>query len=305
MISFLANTKNFYPFRHCRHTSQQNLTSPHQVYQVIHYFKTMLLNIYSDGSKTNSGTGCAFVIFHSFSVIEHGQFTLGKHNSVYQAELVAILDSLKCLLSVPINTCYSDINIFSDSISSLLSIKDCNTKSSIVREIQKLVKFFTVFTNLNFYWCKGHTGILGNEMADYFAKESTLSPSCTIQEPLLPLSHLKHVVKSKSNLSWLNRWSTSDNGRITYSFIPGSIPKHLLSKSFSHKITQVLTGHCKLNFFLNSIGKTLDPSCSCRKGIETVNHYLWNCENEEINRSVTIKKPVLRKEYLRRGQFDF
>ena len=107
---------------------------------------------------------------------------------------------------------------------------------------------------------------------------------------LLPLSHLKHVVKSKSNLSWLNRWSTSDNGRITYSFIPGSIPKHLLSKSFSHKITQVLTGHCKLNFFLNSIGKTLDPTCSCRKGIETVNHYLWNCENEEINRSVTIKK---------------
>ena len=253
-------------------------------------FQDNVINIYSDGSKTNSGTGCAFVIFHSFSAIEHGQITLGESNSVYQAELVAILNSLKCLFSLPVNACFSEINVFSDSISSLLSIKDCNTKSSIVREIQKLVKFFTVFTNLNFYWCKGHTGILGNEMADYFAKESTLNPSCTKQEPSLPLSHLKNVVKSKSKLSWLNRWRSSDNGRITYSFIPGSIPKHLLSKSFSHKITQVLTGHCKLNFYLNSIGKTLDPTCSCGKGIETVNHYLWNCENEELNRSDTIKR---------------
>ena len=76
-------------------------------------------------------------------------------------------------------------------------------------------------------------------------------------------------------------------------------------KSFSHKITQVLTGHCKLNFFLNSIGKTLDPTCSCRKGIETVNHYLLKCENEEINRSDTIKKLVLRKEYLTRQITNF
>ena len=63
-----------------------------------------------------------------------------------------------------------------------------------------------------------------------------------------------------------------------------------LSKTFSHKLTQVLTGHCKLNFFLNSIGKTLDPSCPCGKGIETVHHYLWVCQLEELNRTNTIRR---------------
>ena len=58
----------------------------------------------------------------------------------------------------------------------------------------------------------------------------------------------------------------------------------------SHKLTQVLTGHCKLNFFLNSIGKTLDPSCPCGKGIETVHHYLWVCQLEELNRTNTIRR---------------
>ena len=240
--------------------------------------------------KTNSGTGCAFVLFRSASVIEHGQCKLGDDNSVYQAELIAILNSLKYIFSLPIHECFSQINIFSDSISSLLSIKDSNTKNSIAREIQYFVKFFTAFTSVNFYWCKGHTNILGNEMADYFAKDSILNPICLKQELPLPISHLKNTVKSKSKSTWLDRWRTSDNGRITHSFIPDSMPKHLLSKSLSHKITQVLTGHCKLNFFLNSIGKTLDPSCSCGKGIETINHYLWVCINEEVNRINTLKK---------------
>ena len=70
------------------------------------------------------------------------------------------------------------------------------------------------------------------------------------------------------------------------------------SLNLSHKITQVLRGHCKLNFFLNNIGKTLDPSFSCCKGIETINHYLWVCINEEVNRINTLKKACFCKEYL-------
>ena len=99
------------------------------------------------------------------------------------------------------------------------------------------------------------------------------------------------VIDLNLNLStWVNRWQKSTNGQVTHSFIPDSIPKHLISKTFSHKLTQVLTGHCKLNFFLNSIGKTLDPSCPCGKGIETVHHYLWECQLEEVNRASTIRK---------------
>ena len=257
-----------------------------------HYplFQENFINIYTDGSKTDSGTGCAFVLFRPDSTIHHGQCKLGDDNSVYQAELVAILNSFKFIMKLSVNECFSQINVFSDSIAALLSIKDCNTKNSIARNIQYFVKFFSAFTSVKFYWCKGHNKIIGNEMADYFAKDSISNPNCLNQVFPLPISHVKNKVKSKSKTSWFNRWKTSTNGRITFSFIPDGMPKYLQSKSLSYKVTQILTGHCKLNFFLNSIGKTLDPCCSCRKDIETVNHYLWYCSKEEINRSSTLKK---------------
>jgi ribonuclease HI len=167
-------------------------------------FQKNTINIYTDGSKTNSGTGCAFVLFRSTS-IEHGQCKLGTDNSVYQAELTAILHSFKHILTLPIYECFSQINIFSDSIPSLLSIKDSQTKNSIAQEIQKFVKFFSLFTIVKFNWCKGHNNILGNEMADFFAKESTLNPICLLKELPLPISHLKSTVKAKSLSTWVNR----------------------------------------------------------------------------------------------------
>ena len=130
-------------------------------------------------------------LFHSASVAEHGQCKFGNGNSLYQAEPIAIINSLEYIFSVPIHECFSQINIFSDSISLLLSIKDIYQR--LTREIQYFVKFFTAFTSVNFYWRKVHSNILGNEMADYFAKDSTLNPIS---------------VKSKSKSTWLDRWRT-------------------------------------------------------------------------------------------------
>ena len=130
-------------------------------------------------------------------------------------------------MKLSVNECFSQINVFSDSIAALLSIKDCNTKNSIARNIQYFVKFFSAFTSVKFYWCKGHNKIIGNEMADYFAKDSISNPNCLNQVFPLPISHVKNKVKSKSKTSWFNRWKTSTNGRITFSFIPDGMPKYL------------------------------------------------------------------------------
>ena len=123
------------------------------------------------------------------------------------------------------------LNVFSDSIAALLSIKDCNTKNSIARNSQYFGEMVSAFTSIKFYWCKGHNKIIGNEMADYFAKDSISNPNCLNQVFPLPISHVKNKVKSKSKTSWFNRWKTSTNGRITFSFIPDGMLKYLLSKS--------------------------------------------------------------------------
>ena len=41
-----------------------------------------------------------------------------------------------------------------------------------------------------------------------------------------PLSHLTTIVREKSGHDWLDRWRTSENGRLTYNLIPNKLPPH-------------------------------------------------------------------------------
>ena len=250
------------------------------------------INIYTDGSKTPAGTGCAFVLFPPNPLsIYHEQFKLGPDNSVFQAELVAILHSLKYLLSLPsklITSC--SINIFTDSESSLKTIFDNNTDNDIVRDIHKYLQFYSTISNVTMSWCRGHSGIIGNEMADYFARQSVLFPHFNNRYKI-PISHLKFKLKQNSQATWLERWQKSPNARNTFDFIPVlPPPKHFVNKEHSHKLTQILTGHCRLNMYLNYIGVIEDPACKCEEYVETVDHYLFYCKLESINRTNTLIK---------------
>ena len=250
------------------------------------------INIYTDGSKSSLGTGCAFVLFppHPHR-INHKEQKMSADNSVYQAELLAILLGLKYLLTLPaklISSC--SINFYTDSMSSTNSISDVNADNPIVREIHKLLRFYNVFTNVNFFWCKGHSNIIGNELADYFARQSVLQCPNNSIICRVPLSYIKLAVRSKSKSDWLSRWQTSEKGRDTFQFIPSVPPPHMLTKESNHKLTQILTGHCRLNMYLNYIGVKEDPVCLCGGYLETVDHYLFVCELETINRTNTIMK---------------
>ena len=252
-------------------------------------FQKGVINIYTDGSKSDAGTGSAFVVFRPNMLLEHGQNRLGIGNSVYQAELVAIKNSLIHLFTLPVRECFSKINIYSDSLSSLNSIDDCESKNETVKEIQKYIRFFSKFTEVHLAWCKGHNKILGNELADYFAKDSVSNPLISSEDIPLPISHLKETIRKKSKFLLTERWEQSENGRLTHDFIPRETPNHVY-ESNSHKMTQVLTGHCRLKFYLSSIGKSLNPVCDCGLAIETVPHYLFYCPLENENRTNSLIK---------------
>ena len=250
------------------------------------------INIYTDGSKSSLGTGCAFVMFPPMPHhLYHKQLKLDSENSVYQAELVAILHSLKHIMDLPCKLLSScKITIFTDSQSSINEISDNDSQNRIVREIHKYVQLFSSFTNLSFVWCKGHSDIIGNEMADYFARKSVIS-SVSSKIYKLPISHLKSKVKRKAEENWLNRWRNSTNARTTFSFFPHTqIPDHIRKKEHNFKITQVLTGHCRLNMYLNSIGVESNPACKCEEYVETIDHYLFDCKLEHVNRTNTMIK---------------
>ena len=76
--------------------------------------------------------------------------------------------------------------------------------------------------------------------------------------------------------------------------MPGNPPKHYNQRHYDHKMTQILTGHSRLNMYLHSIGiEDISPRCECDEDIETSEHYLFSCPLHDEYRHKTIEKRAM------------
>ena len=144
----------------------------------------------------------------------------------------------------------SEILIFSDSQSVLTSLKNYNHENSIFQILQ-LYKVFSLILTISKIWCPGHKGIPLNELADYFAKSSY---SCKNTKHFDIPYRLKSTVRTIHHYLWQAEWNTSNKGRTTYEFFQSvKLPKFYEKSNSDHKLTQILTGHCKFNLYLQTI----------------------------------------------------
>ncbi|GBN79880.1 hypothetical protein AVEN_209468-1, partial [Araneus ventricosus] len=127
-------------------------------------------NIYTDGSKSEQGVGTAFRAFDSSNTLSQSwQAKLHPRNTVYQAELVGLLEASKYAARSSTAT-----KIWNDSLSSLQALQDPKTTSPIARQIQQIL---LENPHISLGWIKAHVGHEGNEKADELAKEAILSPT--------------------------------------------------------------------------------------------------------------------------------
>ena len=234
---------------------------------------------YTDGSKSDYGTGCSVEpMSHN---VKANKFKLRKDNSIFQAEAFAILQVLVYLLTIPImKLSTKNVLIFTDSKSVLKSLQDCYHESSMIQNILLLHRLIYKITNtsISLKWCPGHKDILGNELADFFAMKSYANFNCSTYFLPFPVSSMKQNVRKINRKKWQLIWDQSTKGRTTYEFLQSvELPASYLRSTVSHKLTQILTGHCCLNFYLSTIGRASTPVCKCKQGIETIDHYLFKC----------------------------
>ncbi|XP_046684705.1 uncharacterized protein LOC124370464 [Homalodisca vitripennis] len=112
--------------------------------------------IYTDGSRSEDGTGCAFI-----TASREYRFCLPSVASVYTAELTALFKALNIVCSGT-----RRLVICSDSLSSLQAIKDVYPKHVLVRDIRCAIHRLQVQNiQVVLLWVPGHAGIPGNELA--------------------------------------------------------------------------------------------------------------------------------------------
>ncbi|GFT96440.1 uncharacterized protein TNCV_5021661 [Trichonephila clavipes] len=238
---------------------------------------------YTDGSKIDGRVGFAFVVFRSGVESENFQFRIRDECTVFVAELLCLNFAVKWITEQ--NSVISEYLICTDSLSSLDSLKCISSSNNIIVEIQKQLKSLRDKNiSIDFAFVRGHTGVLGNERADWLAKAATKRKIDI--DVNIPKSFYKKIMNERMMKSWNQEYLISNKGSITKKFFP-TINKRLSCHHFytNYKLTQFLTGHGNFKSYLNKFNLAPSSFCDCNiGGEENVEHVILLCSKANARR---------------------
>lgn len=226
-----------------------------------------LIKIYTDGSHAENKTTYAVVAFSNSSKIYETVHRIQNQNTVFQAELQAVVQAVQWALS----SSYNKFQIFSDSQSTILSILNPFPNSKTILNLHQHIKQYPQKL-IYLTWVKGHAGNKGNELADELANSAAQCCDLPIDEGIkLPRSYLNKCIKSQILERWQYNWDNSGGGRFAYSLVP-KVQTNLLCKD--RVSLYFLTGCGSFPTFLHKINKKDNDLCQCGKRGDPV-HYLF------------------------------
>lgn len=235
------------------------------------------LHIYTDGSKCERKSGCAFCVP---SLQYSKSIRLSDGTSVFIAEMVAILEALRFLLTKPPLSCV----IFSDSLSAIQSIESGSEKWIIHQEIKYCFhQLSCIGVPVTICWIPSHVDIRGNEMADKFAKQALVREHVDFPT-LKEVSDLTKELKNDMLQKWQKLWDKSSKGRFYFRIQPEVSLEVKYSDHHRHKettITRLRFGKCLLGDTLYLLGIRANNLCETCHVKEDVPHFLLHCSEYE------------------------
>ena len=221
--------------------------------------------IFTDGSKSSEGVGCAFI---------HGNTSSSLHlptiASIFSAETVAILKALEYIESCSLKKSL----IFSDSLSVLQSLKQMNFKNPLILQTLLKLDSLSLEYDIKLIWIPGHIGLSGNEKADRAAKSALDLPLTDFD---LPFSDYKPLAASYICTKWQESWDQAIHNKL-HTIKPkiGMTKLPSLTRKEQVVITRIRLGHSNLTHsYLFNRGDA--PMCyGCDKPF-TIHHILTDC----------------------------
>jgi ribonuclease HI len=242
--------------------------------ELMHHFQASV-PIYTDGSKSDEAVAAAAV-----SQQQSLSLRLPHEASIFSAEL----KGLSLALDIVKRFKYTDVIIFSDSLSVIQAIASQKLLNPLVLEV--VLKFHYCVssgTHVSLCWVPSHIGIKGNERADAAAKAALTLDIAFVK---IPHSDVKPCIDKYINQMWQQTWQSQNNNKL-YSIKP-CIGKSIYPSLFSRRDevvwARIRIGHSHVthSHLLKKEAVPMCISCNC---MYTVEHILISCVNFAIIRN--------------------
>jgi hypothetical protein len=143
--------------------------------------------------------------------------------------------------------------------------------------------------SITFHWIKGHTGLEGNERADYLAR-TIASYNPIISYDAIPVSRGKQLLEDYYTKIWNGTYVNSEKAKHTKTLIPSIFHRLDLPLWSNYFLTQLLTNHGCFRSYLYKMGKVHTSLCNCpKKSEQTARHLILDCSLLSKERPTTSK----------------
>nr|XP_034839897.1 uncharacterized protein LOC117995994 [Maniola hyperantus] len=252
------------------------------------------LQIFTDGSKIGGKVGAALVYWRDGIETGKKKFLLESYCSVYQAEMYALYRAT----DVAIKCKDKQINIYSDSKSSLETIQNLKSYHPLAFEIrQNLKKLKDKQKIIRLFWIRAHVGVEGNERADQLAKEAAITKKTAPDYDACPISFVKRHIRYETVKIWQHRYEITEKAAVTKSFFPTVEGANAILRrlTLTPALVQVFSGHGGFSEYLHRFKCKEGPGCVCDETVdESILHLLIDCPQhsrirEDLHQQIQIE----------------
>jgi ribonuclease HI len=253
--------------------------------------------LYTDGSKTEDCTSCAFVVFRGSLTesIFSRKLRLAGWCTNNQAEMLAIRAAVEWLTSVDVPMTQRRAVISTDNQTCLFMLQNAKVRIKSVEVIRHLLTALrSAHWEVSFQWVRAHSGEMGNELADRLAKEASHDDTLPTEFAMMSIGSIKHINRCSALEKWEEQWAATTNGSHTRKFFRLVADRLKTPLRITFKMTQALTDHGKHLAYLHRFNLRQSPDCDCVVGgPQDWDHLLMECGKFEPARSRLIRKIVL------------